>query len=285
MSDQQKERWAEIKRGYSRRQATGGSDDPVARVSSVLGKVSENLDQISGSILKASTRENGPVLIKLSPDSEVFQAPPAQTDLAPYLQALQNAMIQMGRHVTQALEKNSGGAPATSAPIQLDLGPALDRIGLALERLGQAGLAAAPQVVSVAASAPAATPGTAGPPLVVQSQSELGPVLEKLSRAIDKLASQPAARAVESHPGGVVPTQAPGAPAQVVLDASASSAMVGSLDNLMHFVPKLQQLGQRLRGPKAKVILMDPGLVRAFDAFKEIHTLADAVKALEQLDI
>jgi len=76
-----------------------------------------------------------------------------------------------------------------------------------------------------------------------------------------------------------------GAPTQVVLAPEASTAMVGSLDNLMQFVPKLQQLGQRLRGPKAKVILMDPGLVRTFEAFKEIHSLADAVKALEQLDL
>lgn len=51
----------------------------------------------------------------------------------------------------------------------------------------------------------------------------------------------------------------------MVLAAEASNAMVGSLDNLMHFVPKLQQLGERLRGPKAKVILMDAGLVRTFE--------------------
>lgn len=66
MTDQQKERWAEIKRGFGRRQATGGSDDPIMRTTSVLGKVSENLDQISGSIVQASQRDHGPLLVKLS---------------------------------------------------------------------------------------------------------------------------------------------------------------------------------------------------------------------------
>ncbi len=284
MTDQQKERWAEIKRGFGRRQATGGSDDPMMRMSSVLGKVSENLDQISDSILQASQRDPAPLLIKLS-DAEIFQpaqvaaAPP--TDLAPYVQALQNAMIQMGRHVTQALEK--GGNGAATAPAEL--GAALDRIGVAVERLGAAGMASAPQVVTVAAPLPSGSaPAVAAAPVLMQAPpSDLGPVLEKLSRAIDKLASQPT-RMVESS-GAQIVMAAGTTPSQVVLAPEASSAMVGSLDNLMQFVPKLQQLGQRLRGPKAKVILMDPGLVRTFEAFKEIHSLADAVKALEQLDL
>jgi hypothetical protein len=83
---------------------------------------------------------------------------------------------------------------------------------------------------------------------------------------------------------GVAPAvMTSGAPVQ--LDAQATSAVVGSLDQLMDIVPKLQQLGERLRGPKARVILMDAGLVRAFDALCQVNSLADVRKALEQLDL
>ena len=136
-------------------------------------------------------------------------------------------------------------------------------------------------VAAPAANAPS-TPAALAPPMVVNAQSDLGPVLDKLSRAIDKLASQPA-RVVESS--GAPAQYSSALPTQMMMAPEASSAMVGSLDNLMHFVPKLQQLGERLRGPKAKVILMDAGLVRTFEAFKEVHSLADAIKALEQLDL
>jgi hypothetical protein len=310
-SDVQKERWAEIKRGFGRRQTMGNDDDPMQRVSSVLGKVSENLDMISGSINEAATKmggtdfgplleklSGGQMLVKLSPDSEVFQAPAASTDLSPYVQALNQAMVQLGRHVAQAVER-SGGNAGTAGTVSVDLGPALDRLGQVLERMGSQSMppVAAPMPIPIppgdgsttvmmapqadlspflarltavlerlagAPSAPSATPN-----------SDLAPVLNKLSQAIDRMASTP--RIVEGGAGQPIVVS----PTSVQLD---SEAMVGSLDNMMQIVPKLQQLGQRLRGPKAKVILMDAGLVRAFDAFKEVHTLADAVKALENLD-
>ena len=57
-----------------------------------------------------------------------------------------------------------------------------------------------------------------------------------------------------ASPGAVPAVVASGAPVQ--FDAQAASAVVGSLDQLMDIVPKLQQLGQRLRGPPRRFLLV-----------------------------
>jgi hypothetical protein len=345
MSEQQQQRWEDIKRGFGRRQTLGNDDDPVMRVSNVLGKVSENLDVISDSIHDAAARmgqgpdfspileklSNGPMLVKLSPDSDIFQALSQSNgnspDLSPFLQTLNQTMVQLGRHMSHALEKANGNGAAP--PVQLDLSPVLDRIGQALERMTPAapsnGAAAAQADLTpvldriglalerlgsvqqpVVAAAPAGVAGQAAASVVHMPAPDLSPVLNKLSQAIEKMSGAAPARAPldltpvlhkltqaietmsRSAPrvvDGAAPVSVAAHPAPAIqLAPEAASAMVGSLDNMMHIVPKLKQLGARLRGPRAKVILMDAELVRTFDAFKEINTLADAVRALEQLD-
>jgi len=308
MSDEQKRRWDEIKRGFGRRQTMGDDDDPVNRVSNVLGKMSENLDVISGSIHEAAANMHStdftpwleklgssPMLVKLSSDSEIFQAATAQPvavaaappqDLAPYLQALNQAVVQLGKHMLQAVEKVGASAPTAGAAapqmavgsVQVDLGPVLDRIGEALERIGSQ----QPTTVIQAAQGP-----TGSVPTVVQAaappQIDFTPVLNKLTQAIEKMAAQP--RYVEA-PRAVGQIQAVAAgPEYAAMAPEASQAVMGSLDHMMHIVPKLKMLGERLRGPKSKVILMDAGLVRTFDAFREVNSLADLVKSLENLDL
>jgi hypothetical protein len=338
-SPAQKERWEEIKRGFGRRQTMGNDDDPVARVSNVLGKVSENLDCISDSISEAAGKmggtdftplleklSGGPLLVKVSPDSEVFQAQ-SQADYTPFLQQLNQTMLAMGKRLSQAPEPSPAGAPAADAQVLQrltlalekmgpapsaagpDLSPFLQRLTEVIERLGQAQpVAALPMnpgqaLPVVSAQAPVQVASGVGPdlspflarltaamekmsgsaPAAVASGpsgAELAPVLDKLSRAIERMSSLPAATVTAA---GAAPVMM--APTQVQLAPEASSAMVGSLDNLMDIVPKLKEMGERLRGPKAKVILMDAGLVRTFDAFRSINNLADLVKALEELNL
>ncbi len=325
MSEAQRERWEDIKRGFGRRQAMGDDDDPVSRVSSVLGKVSENLDEISDSIQEAAGRmggtdfsplleklSQGPMLVKLSPDSEVFQAAAPAPDFSPLLQGLNQTLVQLGRHLTSAAQAAPAAQPAASGTLAFDGGPLLERMCLALERLGASGLAPVTTAASMAppaaavAVAPAATgdlapfldrltrvmerlaasgpapaaAATAGGAAVAAPQVDLTPILQQLTRAIDRLGTS---APMVASPGAVPAVVASGAPVQ--FDAQAASAVVGSLDQLMDIVPKLQQLGQRLRGPKARVILMDAGLVRAFDALCQVNSLADVRRALEQLDL
>jgi len=323
MSQAQRERWEEIKRGFGRRQTLGGDDDPVNRVSSVLSKVSENLDLISGSIQNASAPlverfSHGPMLVKV------------ESEVSPHLQSLQQALIQFGRQIAQAVERGASATAASSAapvaqPVQVDLGPVLDRLGQALEKIGSTQVQAASMPVPMpVALAPAATSESGATPAVTADMSpilgrltlaleklagggpDLAPVLNKLSLAIDRMAqtnkmidssfaqgavtyapspaSVPQPEGYPAVPAGTAPPIMV-SPTSVQLDAEAASAVVGSLDTVMQFVPKLQRLGQRLRGPKSTVILLDPGLVRAFDAFKEVKTLADVVKALEHLEL
>lgn len=363
MSPAQKERWEEIKRGFSRRQTMGGDDDPVARVSSVLGKVSENLDMISGSINEAAGKLGStdftpylekltgtPLMVRVSPESEVFQQQPSGPDLSPFLQQLNQTMTHLGRHLTTAAGAQAATPAAAPAQAPIDLTPVLEKLGQVMEKIARQPQAPAPAAaaapidlspvldrlgqamerISLQAPAPTAiapaAPTGAGAPVAVAAGPDLTPFLHRLTAVMERLASHaPAAAQVVAAPAQqgqapVVMASAPGpdlapvlsslaqaidrfsrmqpsvavsgaaaaAPvagsAPIHLAPEASNAMVGSLDNIMHLVPKLKKMGERLRGPKAKVILMDAGLVRAFDAFCQIDTLADAVKALDELE-
>lgn len=43
-------------------------------------------------------------------------------------------------------------------------------------------------------------------------------------------------------------------------------------------------MAARIRGPRAKTILMDARLVAIFDGLREAHTLAEVLEALNRLD-
>ena len=60
LSEEQAERWDEIKRGFARVQAMGGSDeDPAVRVLGQLGLMSDRLSDIDRAILKATEKAGG----------------------------------------------------------------------------------------------------------------------------------------------------------------------------------------------------------------------------------
>lgn len=346
MTDVQKLRWDEIKRGFGRRQTLGGEDDPVLRVSAVLGKVSENLDAISHTIHEASAGSaalmekfsQGPMLVQLSSgDAEVF-APPAApgAELAPVLTHLDQTLTAMGRvlakppeaaaltQIGAALEQlgriNLAGGSADLGPVlqglqliaerlpaatatgsalpaaaNVELAPIFDRLAGALDRLGR-NTVPPPAVVAAAAVAGESAAVPTHDPFVASALDRMGEVLDRLSRqdptpvlrqlagALERIGS--GGLAVGAAPAAVAsPISGAASPAPISLSADASSALVGSMDHMMHLVPRLRQLGERLRGPKARVILMDPGLVRAFDGLKDAASLADLVKALEALDL
>ena len=62
-----------------------------------------------------------------------------------------------------------------------------------------------------------------------------------------------------------------------------TQAMVGSMDMVLQLLPRLKEMAQRARGPKAKAIVMDAGLVRTLDALKQATTLSEVMLALNQL--
>ncbi len=211
MSDDQKERWAEIKRGFSRRQVMGDhDDDPAVRITSVLGKLSEQLEEIADNIEAAGAR-NGTQQLDLGPMLERLQ-PQAPQDLTPYLKSLNDAMIGLAHR-----------APAP--PQQVDLAPLLGGLNQALTALAESRPAAAP-------AAPAAP--------------------QRL-----EIASAP---------------------------PETAAAFMGSMDTVLQIVPRLRQVAARVRGPKARTILMDARLVAIFDGLKEADSLADILEALNRLD-
>ena len=147
MNDVQRERWAEIKRGFNRRQVLGDDEgDPVARVTAVLSKLSEQMDGISDSIDGAAAKAPAaidlrPVLDKLS--QSLAQRP--STDLAPILEKLSQSLAQRPTDLAPVLEKLSQSLaqrPSTDlAPIlekiaaarpQADLGPSLEKLAQAM---------------------------------------------------------------------------------------------------------------------------------------------------------
>jgi len=220
MSDEQRERWTEIKRGFSRRQVMGDhEEDPAVRITSVLGKLSEQLEEIADNIQAAGAR-NGTQQLELGPMLEKLQPAPAP-DLTPYLKQLNDAVVGLAHR-----------APVAAPPPQVDLAPLLGGLNQALTALAESRPAPAP--APAAASAPAAAP-----PQRIE------------------IASAP---------------------------PETAAAFMGSMDTVLQIVPRLRQVAARVRGPKAKTILMDARLVAIFDGLKEADSLAEVLEALNRLD-
>jgi len=59
---------------------------------------------------------------------------------------------------------------------------------------------------------------------------------------------------------------------------------MGSMDTVIQLVPRLRDLARILRGPRSKAILLDPELVRVFDALQEAENLSDVLRALHRDD-
>jgi hypothetical protein len=178
MTDDQRRRWEEIKRGFVRIQTMGGKDDdPVARVTGVIAGVSEKLDDVSGAILTAfreaaQSAEGG-----------------AGLDLEPYLGRLDRVLEELARGRAGA----NGGDAKGDAPAEVvallakrigELGARFDRYGIAVANLASK-------------HAAVTTGGTS-------ASGEIAPYIAKLDETIASLATAPrGGEVVQVLPSGV----------------------------------------------------------------------------------
>jgi hypothetical protein len=169
MSEEQKARWAEIKRGFVRQKTLGGAeDDPAVRLIGTLGLVSDKLADIGTTIRTAAEKPPEPVRQESEP-------------LAPWLAKLQENLAALAQQPKQA-------APALP-PQEIT-----DRLDAFLAHLAELTRTVAERP-AVVASAPAAIP---------TAEVGVGSYLEKLDQTLSALAEAPrGAQIVQALPAGV----------------------------------------------------------------------------------
>ena len=173
MTEAQRERWEEIKRGFARVQAmgAGAEDDPTVRVIGQLGLLGDRLHEIGRGIEKAASKEAEQPTAELGP--RLGNA--LSEGLAPVLEVLGNGFERLA----------GAQASDSSQALAQGVGQGLDRLFQGLEGLRQA-LESRPAIPAPAA--PVAQPVTptpaAAPPV------DLSPYLEGLTQAMSGLAGQ-----------------------------------------------------------------------------------------------
>lgn len=141
LSDEQKKRWDEIKRGFKRVQVQGGSeDDPVVRVTGSIVSLGEELGALKDVVVQAAEKNGqqqslAPILEALTRRADATQNLPS---LAPKIDALIDAIRNIELHAPQAsapidltpvLSKLSESLAQRQAP-QMDLTPVLEKLAL-----------------------------------------------------------------------------------------------------------------------------------------------------------
>lgn len=98
LTEAQAERWASIKRDFSRNKIAGGDEnDPVLKVTNVLAVLGERLEEIQGSILRAAETSN-------KVETPIATAPvqaSATPEFAQYLAGLQEAITKLADRPVQ----------------------------------------------------------------------------------------------------------------------------------------------------------------------------------------
>lgn len=105
MNETQRARWDEIKRGFSRLQRLGGSDDPAAKVMAELSVVSDRIADVARAIGSVRVPDAAPAAS--APES-------ASIDLTPYLAKLDETLLAL-REVHEA-RLPIAAAPAAAPP-------------------------------------------------------------------------------------------------------------------------------------------------------------------------
>ncbi|NOK18793.1 DNA repair ATPase, partial [Corallococcus carmarthensis] len=98
LTPEKAKRWEEIKQGFARVKRMGGKeDDPVARVTGQLGAIEEQLGSVRDAVVQAAAQAN---------------APSEDTPVAPHLEALREAVLEVARVSREA-------AARPPAPVQV----------------------------------------------------------------------------------------------------------------------------------------------------------------------
>ena len=246
LSEEESARWAEIKRGFLKLRAQGGSDDdPVTRVTGSLGLLSDQLAAISASVSKAGEQRGT-----------------SDADLA----AL----------VAEATRRHDEMSPAAAAASS-DLGPYLERLQTVIESMasGVASPAAAPPPPP-----PAQAPTTVGldqehVALVTDALATLSATLatrlESISASMSQAVAAPATASGESV--RVVQTLQPGV--YGLLDDLATSVDRGLMDTVRDIS---RWLKRQEAGPDARLQQLLDRTLSQLDRFKD---LLEALKSID----
>jgi hypothetical protein len=200
MTPEQGERWQEIKRGFARVQAMGGSEeDPTSRVIGQLGLVTDRLHDIGRSIQKATTAAVAAAVVpEAAPDDGPEVGAALANALSPILEKLQenlNGLLELGQRPPSV-----DHGEARQAQTQL-ITNHLDRLaaGLAtgLDTLCQAVASRPATPVAPPVPLTASTPATAPPPV------DLSPYLAKLNETLGSLAQATGKEIIQSLRPGV----------------------------------------------------------------------------------
>ncbi|WP_375759685.1 DNA repair ATPase [Corallococcus exercitus] len=176
LTPEKAKRWEEIKQGFARVKRMGGKeDDPVARVTGQLGAIEEQLGSVRDAVVQAAAQAN---------------APSDETPVAPHLEALREAVLEVARVGREAARKPPApvqvslpaapqAAPVPQAPAT-DLAPYLKHLAQLLKALTE----------RVAAQAEEA-PTLRNAPMPQAPAPDFGPYMAQLSKAITALADRP----------------------------------------------------------------------------------------------
>lgn len=277
MSEEQRRRWDEIKRGFARVQAMGGAeDDPAVRLIGQLGLMSDRLSDIDRAILRAA-QEAAARQAEAQAAAHAAEADEEPEDdrgdqlasqlasaLGPFadkvhqtLEALQAA--QAARAIAPAAAETSGDDERWASALTA-LG---ERVDTFLERLADlARHAAEPAEVAVEGtpSLPPIPPVPGGP----ASATGLAPYLDKLDETLQAMAEDRGSRVVQALGPGVLE----------IFDRLASA--VG--ENLM---PAVQSLGRHMKTTGVDDRRLSIQLDRTL---KNLDMLKELVASLRKID-
>jgi MoxR-like ATPase len=122
MTDAQRARWEEIKRGFVRLTRIGGSEsDPAARVMAELSVVSDRIGEIARVIEEVSKAPSRQVAAEIP--SETRRLGDSATDLSPYLAKLDETLLALR-------ELHAARLPIAATPTAAPAAPQLEAAGL-----------------------------------------------------------------------------------------------------------------------------------------------------------
>ncbi|HYI11846.1 MAG TPA: DNA repair ATPase [Thermoanaerobaculia bacterium] len=119
MTEIQRARWDDIKRGFTRLQRLGGSDDPAAKVMAELSVVSDRIAEVAKAIHLGATAASA-AAANVAPEPSPEPAAPAPSiDLSPYLAKLDETLLALRElhAVRLPIAATPAAAPAPEATL------------------------------------------------------------------------------------------------------------------------------------------------------------------------
>lgn len=253
LSQEQAERWNEIKKGFARNALAGGDEaDPVVKATNVLASLSQQLGEIPRTIESVAKSSKEAPAPKLSLDNNA-------------LSLLQSAIAQLA-------ERPEATAPDAGSQANSDISKYLAGLHRVLTKLAERSGEGQLNGENAGFS---------------KSVETLSQALAKLADKPLQIASPTAPAAAFTQSSSPSPSMHPDRDT-VELSPSMLPASIGAAtDKEIHtsvakLLDSLRRIAEIVRGPQSRTILLDAHLVDAFDALKEVYDISDLVKVANQ---